>query len=312
MYDKTYEVIKPFEFYTQIGVSKSNAYFGNAQISTGVYRKDMAKPGDLVVNGFPPVLSGGGKQVSVDRLEKPKDPLERSYAAPVQYEIDRYMVKRGVLVETDKQVRVDVMKFRNLSEKVLKPYMPSVVASERSASMNLDRIARNVFRKAISVEMEAPARIVTKQSQLMRSALALIKIFFGNQQDFREGVNKIKMLMSQGMTGIETTGMTPEQINEVAGVVAKNIWVRFNNAIPNDIQFRVAVMKQALHHIIGALFGAEAFKRSVFSMLDKKLGIDIEELGYTGDAKDELFSTLYMALRAAIKAAAPAAVGKVS
>jgi hypothetical protein len=178
--------------------------------------------------------------------------------------------------------------------------------------MDLNRIAREVFRKAAAVEMEAPARIVTRQSQLMRSALALIKIFFGNQQDFREGVGKLKMLMTQGMTGITTQGMTPEQIGAAAAQVAKSIWVKFNNAIPSDIQFRVAVMRQALFHVVGALFGAEMFKRNTFAMLDRKLGIDVEELGYTGDAKEALFGSLYMALRQAIKSAAPAAVGKVS
>ena len=175
--------------------------------------------------------------------------------------------------------------------------------------MDLKRIARNVFITAMDVET-AP-RVVTRQNLMLRSALATLKIFFGNEQDVREGMSKIKTLMMQGQTGIETEGLTPEQVEEMAEDIGAKVWTRFKNAIPDDIKVRVPVMKIAIAEIMKAMFGVEKFRKNVFSMLERKLGIDIEAIGYTGDAKKTLFKEMYAALRAAIKSATPAALSKV-
>ena len=176
--------------------------------------------------------------------------------------------------------------------------------------MDLNRIARNVFLTAMDVET-AP-RVVTRQNLMLRSALATLKIFFGNEQDVREGMAKIKTLMSQGQTGIETEGMTPEQVETIAEDMAGKVWTKFNNSIPDDIKVRVPVMRSAIAEIMKALFGVEKFRKSVFAMLERKMGVDVEQLGYEGKAKKDLFKGMYMTLRNAIRSALPSEVKKVA
>ena len=146
---------------------------------------------------------------------------------------------------------------------------------------------------------------------LYKSIIALLNTFFGNKKDSMEGLRKLQILMNANHTGLDIKKLLPDERERLSEIIAKNTWIRFYNSLPSDISPPIRYLKGAFKMMIKALLGVDKYKKSVFQLMNRKLNINVEDYGYTGKRKKELFSDLFMKLKQALKISLPSAINRI-
>lgn len=155
-----------------------------------------------------------------------------------------------------------------------------------------------------------PSNIRINYQYLHQAIIVLLRVFFSNYDDSKAALQKLQVLMNGNRTGLDTSKLSPTEKEQLVDLIAKNIWVRFYNSLPNEFSAPMQYLKGAFKMILKALYGVDRYKRSVYQIMDRKLNIDVEKLGYEGDSKKKLFTNLYNSLKTAIRMSTPMALNK--
>lgn len=98
-----FEVVRPFRYYRQMGITESNTWIGRSQAFDNVYDVLNAKPGDVLhdLPGGTFLMDGEGKGWRI-ALMAPAPLLEHSYGANPEAEKMKHLEASGALVSIPK------------------------------------------------------------------------------------------------------------------------------------------------------------------------------------------------------------------
>lgn len=134
-------VERPFRFYRQFGVSRSNTWIGRSQVSLNVHHALNAVPGDefhaLVGGLFVADRRDGRPTAAPARLSPPKPPLEKDYGRQPDDQVLRAMAQRGLVREIPRSEAraVDYVSAREAASEEMAPNRPAVIELVPSPQM---------------------------------------------------------------------------------------------------------------------------------------------------------------------------------